>query len=158
MKEFKYRSQTSYKTVVWRFRESDEITEEYKKASKIVINNPDDVYTNFRFLFDGALRERFIVLWLSTMNKVQGYEVITEGILNCCVVHPREVFRGAIVATAASVILVHNHPSENPQPSIEDKKITHQLVESGKIIDIKVYDHIIFCNKDYFSFAQQGLL
>jgi DNA repair protein RadC len=157
-KEFSYRSDTSFRTVVWQFRESTDIPADIKDLGKVQISGPEDVYKHFRILFDGQLRERFVVLWLNTTNKVQGYEVISEGILNASLVAPREVFRGAIVSTAASVILAHNHPSGNPEPSNEDKYITRQIVESGKIIGINVHDHIIFALDSYTSFAEKGLL
>ena len=87
-----------------------------------------------------------------------GYEIITEGLLNSSLVHPREVFRGAIVATCASVILMHNHPSNNLEPSREDISITKQIVEAGKIIGIPVHDHIIFTNESYTSLTERGLM
>jgi DNA repair protein RadC len=123
----------------------------------IIISNPDDVFIHFRPLFQNQVRERFIVLWLSSSNKVMGFEVVSEGSLNASIVHPREVFRGAIVATAASIILAHNHPSDNPQPSNEDKMITRQIVKSGKIVGIPVHDHLIFTNTGYYSFAEHGI-
>ncbi|MGD1007316.1 MAG: JAB domain-containing protein [Ignavibacteriaceae bacterium] len=109
-------------------------------------------------MFEGEVRERFIVFWLNNSNSVIGFEVISEGILNSSLVHPREVFRGAIVATCANIILAHNHPSGNLEPSIEDMSITKQLVEAGKIIDIKVYDHIIFGEGTYMSFVEKRLM
>lgn len=157
-KEFAYRSSTSFRTVVWQFRESGDIPVAIKDKGKIAVSGPEDVYRNFGFMFDGQVRERFVVLWLSAANKVQGYEIISEGILNASLVAPREVFRGAIVATAASIILAHNHPSGNPEPSTEDKYITKQIVESGKIIGITVHDHIIFTHSSYVSFAEKGLI
>lgn len=87
-----------------------------------------------------------------------GFEVVTEGTLNASLVHPREVFRGAIVATSASIILMHNHPSGNAAPSTEDIQITKQMVEAGRIIGIPVHDHIIFADDTYTSLAEQGLL
>jgi DNA repair protein RadC len=89
---------------------------------------------------------------------VAGFEIISEGILNASVVHPREVFRGAIVATCASIILAHNHPSGNIEPSTEDISITKQLVDAGKIIDIRVFDHIVFGETSYMSFIEKKLM
>jgi DNA repair protein RadC len=157
-KEFSYRSNTSFRTVVWRFCEAGDIPADIKDRGKVAISSPADVYHHFRFLFDDQVRERFVVLWLSAANRVQGYEIISEGILNASLVAPREVFRGAIVSTAASIILAHNHPSGNPEPSLEDKHITKQIVESGKIIGINVHDHIIFASDSYASFAEKGLI
>ena len=144
------------RTVTWKFRESIELDLPAKKS--VTILSPSDVFDNYRSLFDCQVRERFVVLWLSSGNKVVGFEVISEGILNSSLTHPREVFRGAIVATAASVILAHNHPSGNPEPSEEDIAITKQLVESGKIMGIPVHDHIIFAERKYTSLAERGLL
>jgi len=87
-----------------------------------------------------------------------GFEIITEGILNSSLVHPREIFRGAIVATCASIIIAHNHPSGNPEPSSEDIQITKQVTEAGKIIGIPLHDHIIFTEEAFTSFAERGLI
>ena len=109
-------------------------------------------------MFDGEVKERFVVFWLNSANVVTGFEVISEGTLNSSVVHPREVFRGAIVATCANIILAHNHPSGNTEPSNEDISITKKLVEAGKIIDIKVFDHLIFAEDAYTSFVEKRLI
>jgi DNA repair protein RadC len=146
------------RTVTWKFAEARDVLPELNASRNIQINDPQKLYTRYKALFDNQVRERFVVFWLSTANKVTGFDVISEGNLNASIVHPREVFRGAIVATAASIILAHNHPSDNPNPSNEDKHITRQLVESGKIIGIPVHDHLIFTNTGYYSFAEGGLL
>lgn len=109
-------------------------------------------------MFDGEVRERFVVFWLSTANIVTGFEIISEGNLNSSIVHPREVFRGAIVATCANIIIAHNHPSGNPEPSREDINITKKLVEAGKIIDVAVFDHIIFAEGKYTSLIESRLI
>ncbi len=87
-----------------------------------------------------------------------GFEVVSEGTLNSSIVHPREVFRGAIVATAAAIIISHNHPSGNAEPSTEDIQLTKQLSEASKIIGIALHDHIIFAGENYTSFAERGIL
>ena len=104
------------------------------------------------------MKERFAVFWLSSANVVTGFEVISEGLLNSSLVHPREVFRGAIVSTCANIILAHNHPSGNPEPSTEDISITKKLVEAGKIIEIAVFDHLIFADDAFTSFVSRGLI
>jgi DNA repair protein RadC len=109
-------------------------------------------------LFDDQVRERFIVFWLNNNNVITGFEVISEGILNSSLVHPREVFRGAIVATCANIILAHNHPSGNLEASQEDIAMTKQLTEAGKIIGIHVYDHIIFGENEYMSFVEKRMI
>jgi len=109
-------------------------------------------------LFDGEVRERFVVFWLSSANLVTGFEIISEGNLNSSIVHPREVFRGAIVATCANIIIAHNHPSGNPEPSREDINITKKLVEAGKILDVSLFDHIIFAEDKYTSLVESRLI
>jgi len=146
------------RTVSWKFKESIELDRELANKRSITIRTPADVFQNYATLFKDQVRERFIVFWLNSANKVIGFEVVSEGILNSSLVHSREVFRGAIVATAASLVLGHNHPSESPEPSQEDIAITKQLVESGRIIGIPVHDHIIFAGNTFTSFAERGLL
>lgn len=111
---------------------------------------------------DGDLRylkkEVFICIHLNIKNLVLRKEIISVGSLNSCIVHPREVFSNAIKHSVASVILCHNHPSGDPQPSLEDTETTKRLVEAGNILGIKVLDHIIIGNGEYFSFREKGLI
>lgn len=88
-------------------------------------------------------REVFAVLFLNTKNKVIGIHDVSVGSLTASVVHPREVFKAACLANAASIILTHNHPSGDPAPSKEDINITARLVQAGRLMDIPVLDHII---------------
>lgn len=147
----------SIKTVCWKFKEAPAKFLHFP-ASTSQITCPADIFQAFKNMFDRQVRERFIVVWLSSSNHVIGYEIITEGLLNSSLVHPREVFRGAIVATCASIIIAHNHPSGNLEPSREDISITKQIVEAGKIIGIPVHDHIIFTDSTYSSFSEKGLI
>ena len=105
-----------------------------------------------------ADREKFICLHLNVKNNIISYEVVSIGNLSSSLVHPREVFKGAILANAASVIFMHNHPSGDPQPSSEDKSVTGLLVKAGDILNIRVLDHIIIAGKTYLSFIEQGLI
>jgi DNA repair protein RadC len=146
------------RTVVWRFKESIELAEEFCGTKHVNVKSPQDIFNHYRSLFRDQVRERFVVFWLNSSNKVVGFEVVTEGLLNSSLVHPREVFRGAIIATAASVIIAHNHPSENMEPSREDIAITKQIVEAGKIVGIPVQDHIIFAGESYTSMMERGLI
>lgn len=108
----------------------------------------------------GLLHERFVVIPCDSSNKPKGYFEVTVGTLNSSLVHPREVFQRAILCNAANIILAHNHPSGNPEPSQEDMAITRQLVEAGKILGIPVLDHLIICTetKQYTSLAERGLI
>jgi len=103
-------------------------------------------------------QEVFYVLVLDTQNKVRLAQEVTRGTLNSSLVHPREVFRLAIVHGAAGIIVAHNHPSGNVTPSLDDKAVTLQLTEAGKLLDIPVYDHLIVGDTQYFSFAEAELI
>lgn len=145
-------------TIEWKFRDLGAAYPELNSVRKSKITAPSQVYQNFRFLFEREVREKFIVFWLNSANRVIGYEEVSAGSLNSSVVHPREVFRGAIVSSCANIILAHNHPSGNTEPSNEDISITKKLVEAGKIIDINVFDHLIFTDEGYLSFVEERLI
>lgn len=122
--------------------------------------SPRDVY---QFMAPLAAREVIEVFWILALDAqhkiVQNAPiVISSGVQNSALVHPREVFRAAIVAGAIAVILVHNHPSGDPTPSSEDRWLTQQLVAAGKLLDIPVHDHIVIGRHRYCSFAETGLL
>jgi DNA repair protein RadC len=103
-------------------------------------------------------KEVFTVLLLNRANRLIKEVTISEGTLDASVVHPRDVFREALLETAAGVILMHNHPSGDASPSEEDLRITRQLVEAGRLLGIKVYDHIILAGNSYRSLADDGLI
>lgn len=117
-----------------------------------------DVFQYFSPLFRNAKKEYFKILLLDQKNKLIRDVTISEGSLTATVVHPREVFRPAIRDSAASVIFIHNHPSGDPAPSIEDKNITTRLAEVGEVMGIPVLDHVIIGDRDYFSFADAGYI
>lgn len=145
------------KEVVLRFKDAEEIPPELSQ-SREKITCPEDLYKKFKPLFEGFTTERFVVFSLSTDLKVNAYKAISEGLLNSSLVHPREVFIFAIACASACIILAHNHPSGNTEPSQEDISITKQLVEASKIMGIKIQDHIIFAGETYTSLAERGLL
>jgi len=103
-------------------------------------------------------REKFICVHFSINNKIISYEVVSMGSLTSSIVHPREVFKAAILANAASVLFMHNHPSGNTEPSIDDIEITKRLCKAGNILGINVLDHLIITRNDYLSFKRKGLL
>ena len=113
-----------------------------KEAPKDRVRTPEDVA---RVCDDlrGLAQETFHVLALDSKNNLMNRHMVTLGLVDASLVHPREVLRVAIVENASAIILTHNHPSGDPTPSAEDIRITRQLVEAGKIVDIKVLDHII---------------
>lgn len=128
------------------------------RAVKFQITSPADVVNRFQSLHRDLRHEVFKVLLLDSANHLLRDVTITKGILNSALVHPREVFREAIMEPAASIILLHNHPSGNPEPSPEDLQITRQIVEAGKIIGIPVHDHIIIAADKFTSFVERGLI
>ena len=102
--------------------------------------------------------EEFHLLALDSQSQVLRDVLITRGLLNSSLVHPREVFRAAIAEAAAGIIVVHNHPSGDPTPSAEDRAVTRQLAEAGRLLDLPVYDHVIVAGDRFVSFASTGLL
>ncbi|CAN5850340.1 DNA repair protein RadC [soil metagenome] len=119
---------------------------------------PGDVYQRMRFAMRDLPHEEFHVLLLNTQNHIMRDLQITRGTLDASLVHPREVFRPAIAEAAASIILVHNHPSGDPTPSAEDRAVTRQLRAAGQTIGIEVLDHVIVGEGRYVSFVEAGLL
>ena len=122
-----------------------------------VVNGPIDVYELLRGRMAHLDRERFVVVLLNTKNAVLGTPTVSIGTLSSSLVHPREVFKPAIQASAAAVILVHNHPSGKTEPSREDRDVTRRLVEAGETIGIEVLDHIVI-GDFYLSLKEHGLL
>lgn len=123
-----------------------------------VIKTPDDAAALVMEEMRHFDREHFRALLLNTRNQVIGTDKVSVGTLNSSTVHPRELFRNAIKRSAASVILVHNHPSGDPTPSREDIDITRRLIEAGKIIGIDVLDHIIIGDNKFTSLKAKGLI
>ncbi len=126
--------------------------------SNPIMRTPTDVAGYYITRLRGELQERFIVLLLNSANRMYKEVVVSIGSLNASIVHPREVFRQAISSSAASLIVVHNHPSGNPEPSREDLAITKQLSEAGKILDIKLLDHIIIAGDSFTSLRERQLM
>ncbi len=102
--------------------------------------------------------ECFVVLILNTKYRVRGHNLVSIGSLNETIAHPREVFRAAVIGAAYGVVLMHNHPSGDPQPSDADMRTTRTMVEAGKILRIEVTDHIIVGYNKYYSFREAGII
>ena len=103
-------------------------------------------------------KEHFWAIGLNSNNTIIFIELVTLGVLNTSLVHPKEVFRFAILKGVAAIIIAHNHPSGNPLPSHQDTEITEKLVASGKILDIPVLDHVIITADGHFSFRDEDLI
>lgn len=122
------------------------------------ITSPSDVADIFIPILRDELQEQFIVICLNSSNKIIKFKIITTGTLNSSVVHAREIFKVAVENSSASIILLHNHPSGNPEPSNEDITITKRLVEAGKIMDIPVFDHIIIAGNKFTSLVDKRII
>ncbi|MDH3296771.1 MAG: DNA repair protein RadC [Gemmatimonadota bacterium] len=122
------------------------------------IRGPGDVFQRLGPVLRDRRQEEFWVLYLDSQNRVLSDRRITVGLLNSSLVHPREVFAPAIASSAASLILAHNHPSGDPDPSPEDLDVTVQMVESGRLLGIPVRDHIVLGDTSFVSLLEKGLL
>jgi DNA repair protein RadC len=120
-----------------------------KKILQTILNLDNDVDRD---------KEHFWSIGLNSNNSIVFIELVTLGILNSSIVHPREVFRFAILKSVAAIIVCHNHPSGNFLPSTQDKEITEKLISSGKILDIPVLDHVIITSDNHLSFRDEGLM
>jgi len=115
-----------------------------------------DIYEMFRERFLRADREEFVVLLMDAKNKLLGFHVVSVGSLTSSIVHPREVYKIAILGNAAAIILLHNHPSGDPMPSNEDLHITTRLCQIGEVLGIRVLDHVVIGDGRYVSFVDDG--
>ncbi|OHB98474.1 MAG: hypothetical protein A2W74_10160 [Planctomycetes bacterium RIFCSPLOWO2_12_38_17] len=122
-----------------------------------ILDSPKAIVAQLADLRDKH-KEYFMALYLNARNQLIHKETISVGTLTASLVHPREVFEPAIRHFASSVVLAHNHPSNNPEPSEEDVQLTENLVRAGVILDIALLDHIIITSNGYTSFKEKGLL
>ena len=144
-------------TLLAAFEMSRRIQSQSKLFSSNKITSPTDIAEIFIPILRDEVKEKFIVVCLNSANKIIKNETISIGNLNSSVVHPREIFKVAIDSLSASIILIHNHPSGNPEPSNEDISITKKIVEAGKIMDIPVFDHLIIAGDTFTSFVEKRL-
>jgi len=119
------------------------------------IRSAKDVFEYASSKLDGLAQEYFMILHLDSKNRIIKNETVSIGTLNSSLIHPREVFKSAIKESANSIIIVHNHPSGDPEPSEEDKEVTERIIAAGKILRISVLDHVIIGKEAYWSFNEQ---
>jgi len=119
------------------------------------IKSAKDVFEYCHPKLNGADKEHFMILHLDTRNRIIKDEIVSVGTLNSSLIHPREVFKSAIKESANSVILVHNHPSGEPDPSNEDEDITEKIFDAGELLNIQVLDHVIIGDNKYYSFKEK---
>jgi DNA repair protein RadC len=127
-------------------------------GARVVLSSPEQVFARYGPLMEDLKKEVFRVALLDAQNGLLRDVVISEGTLSASLVHPREVFKPAILESAASVILLHNHPSGDPAPSREDLRLTRQLVDCSKLLDLRIHDHVIIGRERFVSLAQRGSL
>lgn len=126
--------------------------------SKPVIKDSQDIALYLKALFSDYRHEIFAVLYLNRANKINHFEIISEGGITGTVADPRIILKKALESDAVSIILSHNHPSGNLKPSRADEQLTNKIKEAARLLDITVLDHIIVSDEGYFSFADEGLL
>ena len=122
------------------------------------ISSPKDAYEMIKEQLEGLDREQFIIACLNTKNEPTNISVVSVGSLNKAIVHPREVFKTAILSNAASVMAFHNHPSGETTPSQQDIQLTNRLYEAGELLSIKLLDHLIIGDGTFTSLKEKGYL
>ena len=125
-------------------------------VTRTVLSSPEQVFARYGPLMEDLKKEVFRVALLDAQNGLLRDVIVSEGTLSASLVHPREVFKPAILESVASIILVHNHPSGDPTPSREDLRLTRQLVECSKLLDLRIHDHVIIGSERFVSLAQRG--
>jgi DNA repair protein RadC len=130
----------------------------YRGRAPKPVRGPDDVVALVGRKLRREQREHFLVLLLNARHECVAVETVSVGSLNASIVHPREVYRPAILAAAASIIVAHNHPSGDPEPSEEDTSITRRLAQVGELVGIALLDHIVVAARGVVSLRERGLL
>lgn len=137
---------------------SKRITRKNASLNNVIIKSADIAFDYFRYIFKDQKQEYFYVIYLDNKKRVIENKLLFKGTLNQSIVHPREVFKSACILSASSIICVHNHPSGNVEPSREDINLTKRLSEIGILMGIKVVDHLIISDDNYFSFLENNLI
>jgi len=133
------------------------IKESTVKSEVKAVSNPDEVYELMKIAFEGREREVMFVILLNTKNQLVGMNMAAMGTLNSCTVHPREIFKPAIITGAAAIILSHNHPSGDPSPSPQDIELTKRIQQAGELLGISLLDHVIAGDEKFVSLKSNGL-
>jgi DNA repair protein radc len=123
-----------------------------------IVASPQDVADFLMPRITDPKKEHFFALLLDVKSRLIRFQTVSIGTLDASLVHPREVFKEAIAASSSSIIVAHNHPSGDPTPSAEDRKVTTRLIEAGKILGIDVLDHIVFGEEQWVSLKQLGMM
>lgn len=142
-----------YSTRLVRDREHD-----LQYGDRTAVGEPRDLFEFLQGYYSDKDREEFLTVMLDTANTIIGVAQISVGSLSSSIVDVKQVFKPAIVANAAAIIVAHNHPSGNPEPSREDIKITRRIVEAGNFLDLPVHDHIIIAENLWTSLRERDVI
>jgi DNA repair protein RadC len=137
-----------------------EVTARYigPRRKGLTISGPGDAACFMRGLLRDEVREHFLALYLDGGHQVVTFSLVSLGCATSAPVHPREVFQGALLVGACALIVGHNHPSGDLQPSTEDRSVTKRLKEAGELLGVPLLDHVLFSDTDYVSFHDRGIL
>ena len=130
----------------------------YDNLKKIKILNANNIFEYYRNIFIDKKQEYFYAIYLDTKNNIIKDKLLFIGTINQSLVHPREIFKEAYLLSASSIILIHNHPTGNVSPSKNDINLTKNIINVGNLLGIKVLDHIIIGDNNYYSFIENGVL
>ena len=133
------------------------LVSERKAKEQITISTPSDAYTALT-RYHRKQKEHFLVLTLNGAHEIQAIRIVSMGIVNRSIVHPREIFYEAIKDLSAAIIVAHNHPSGNFEPSTDDHEVTRRLKEAGDILGIPVLDHLVFSSRGYYSYLEHDAM
>ncbi len=147
----------SIKEVYLTVRETPTVPVKLEELAGKAYSSSEQIFRAFCKLNERDV-EQFIVLHLNTKNAIRSMQVVSTGTLSASLVHPREVFRAAIINGASRIIVLHNHPSGDPEPSVEDIAMMERLKEAGKLLGVTLLDALIVCQNRYVSFADKGML
>jgi DNA repair protein RadC len=128
------------------------------RSDKQVVKTPEEAYNELKFKFRAKKKELFWAVFLDTRSQIIKCTEISAGSLDSSIVHPRELFKEAIASSASSLIVAHNHPSGNPEPSQEDINLTKRLIQAGNIVGIELIDHLIIVDGTFISLKREGLI
>ena len=135
---------------------SKRINREVDSIKNIKLNNSEIVYKFYKDKIGNKKQEYFYCVYLDNQKRIIDDKLLFIGTINYSLVHPREIFKEAYLLGASAIICIHNHPGENPLPSKQDMEVTNNLIEVGKILGIKIVDHIIVCREKYYSFLENN--
>jgi DNA repair protein RadC len=131
---------------------------EGRREKPIALTCPQLTFLYMRSKCRRLDREHFWRIALDARSNVLGYETVSIGTISASLVHPREVFKGAILSNAAAIIVAHNHPSQDTSPSPEDKEVTRRIQKAGELLGIPLFDHLVLGDRSFFSFKEAGIL